>query len=69
MRKISIAVASVLLVIVCLYIRCSKVNTDQPCGTYQNNQQLFKDADNKCYYVDQSSHKNVYVDQAMCNCY
>lgn len=69
MKKISLILAAVLIAVFCLYTRCTKVNTDQPCGTYQSSQQLFKDSNNKCYYVDQSSHKNVYVDQSLCDCY
>jgi hypothetical protein len=69
MKKITLILAAVLILVIGLYIRCTKVNTDQPCGTYQNSQQLFKDGDNKCYYVDQSTHKNVYVDQSLCSCY
>ena len=68
-RKVSLILVAVLLLVIGLYIRCTKVNTDQPCGTYQSNDQLFKDANNKCYYVDQTTHKNVYVDQSLCNCY
>lgn len=69
MKKISVIVAVLVVIVICFFTRCAKINTDQPCGTYQLNIQLFKDADNKCYYTDQDTHKKVYVDQSMCNCY
>lgn len=62
-------IIALLVGVICLYSRCAKISTDQPCGNTTDNQQLFKDADNKCYYVDQNTHKNVYVDKSLCNCY
>jgi hypothetical protein len=69
MKKISFILIGAVLLIVGLNTRCTKVNTDQPCGTHGNNQQLFRDGDNNsCYYIDQSTHKNVYVDKSECTC-
>ncbi|MEO6523981.1 MAG: hypothetical protein ABIN91_20020 [Mucilaginibacter sp.] len=69
MKKISLIVAVILIAVICFFSRCAKINTDQPCGTYQTNIQLFKDSENKCYYKDQDTGKKVYVDQSICNCY
>lgn len=64
-----LALAVVLIAMVGLYSRCTKVNTDQPCGLTDKQDQLFKDADNRCYYIDQSTHNKIYVDKSICNCY
>lgn len=58
------------LIIGCLFfIKCAKINKDQPCGPYNNtNEQLYKDSNNKCYYIDNQTGAKVYVDASQCNC-
>jgi len=50
---------------------CTKVNKDQPCGTYQNQntlEQLFKDSNGNCYYIDGTSGQKTMVPTSSCGC-
>ncbi|WP_448699799.1 hypothetical protein ACFGVR_22040 [Mucilaginibacter sp. AW1-3] len=48
---------------------CTKVNKDQPCGTYNGtNQILYKDSNGNCYYLENESGKKVSVPNSTCNC-
>jgi len=50
---------------------CTKVNKDQPCGTYQNQnvqEQLYKDSNGNCYYVDPANGQKVSVPNSSCDC-
>jgi hypothetical protein len=70
MKKISLLLGAILIILlVGLYVRCTKINKDQPCGTYGSNEQLFKDSNNKCYYIDNSSGNKVYIDKSLCSCF
>jgi hypothetical protein len=70
MRKIYFIVIVILAVFVSLNIRCTKINTDQPCGLYMNNtQQLYKSSDDRCYYIDNPTGNKIFVDKSNCNCF
>jgi len=61
----------VLLAFVLSAPACTKVNKDQPCGTYQVQtvtEQLYKDSNGNCYYVDPASGQKVMVPNSTCNC-
>jgi len=69
MKKFYLFLILILVVLVCLNIRCAKINKDTPCGIDQQNQeQLFKSTDSRCYYLDNSGNK-VYVDNSNCTCF
>ena len=69
MKKLYFLIVLVLLAVAFIFVKCAKVNKDQPCGPYNNtNQQLYKDDSEKCYYIDNSTGEKVYVDRSFCNC-
>ena len=43
-----------------------KAFDDVPCGTYNDNQ-LWKESDGRCYFINQDGHKE-YVEESDCNC-
>ena len=50
---------------------CAKINKDQPCGTYQNQtvtEQLYKDSNGNCYYIESTNGQKVMVPNSTCNC-
>ncbi|WP_139113064.1 hypothetical protein [Mucilaginibacter sp. PPCGB 2223] len=50
---------------------CTKVNKDQPCGTYQYQnvtEQLFKDSNGNCYYIDGTTGQKTMVPNSSCGC-
>ncbi len=69
MKRYLLLLIAVLLMGINSLTSCAKINKDQPCGTYQNGatvEQLYKDGNGNCYYIDRNNGNHISV--ATCGC-